>query len=249
MGNKKKMIKIKGNFIKERIVAIGSSQVELAKYLDTTPRHVNRCIQNNEMSEEMAVRVCNFLNVSTNQVMEHPKTYGIDNSLIEDIDHFVFDDMSFADQYQLSLKQPDSMKKLFYLILRYCGRTEREIFSYPDDSIPAYMKIIEMLVMDNVIEPHLQNIKMENPNLFDFIRSTESDAIFEREEKIKEKRQMKEEIKKLTKEKKIKNIDQGKINSLSLAGWSDEEIASELNLDIEDLQTAVKNMKEGDAND
>lgn len=62
MANKKKAIAIDGKYIKSRLAEVGKTQVDLAKYLDYSPRHLNRCIQSNEMAKDVANKIYEFFN-------------------------------------------------------------------------------------------------------------------------------------------------------------------------------------------
>lgn len=237
MANKKKTVTIKGDFIKERLNEIGSSQVELATYLGLTPRHLNRCIQSNEMAEEIAVKTCNFLDVNIANVVENPTLYGISNA--------VLDGMTFAEQYQLSLKETDSQKRLFYLLMRFCGRSEREIFTYSDEMVALYMRRIQTFIEDEIIEEHLQFIKATYPQTIDSILQTTDDAIFDKafEREQAEKERVKEESEQ--RKKRVANIDKGKVRALLNAGRSLSDIADEFGLEPQDIQAVIKTMKGG----
>ena len=237
MGNKKITVRIKGQFIKERLEAIGSSQVELAKYLGRSPRHVNRCIQSNEMAEDLAIKTSNFLDVNIAMVIEHPTNYGMAADIL--------DGMTFSEQYQLSLKQMDSQRKLFYLLMRFCGRSEREILSYSDELLALYMHRVQEFMEDEIIEPHMQSIKENNPKLFDFIMSTSADSIFDKEYETQKIEQEKKEKDTKKHSAKIDNIDIGKLMALSRAGRSDSFLAAEFGVSVDDIKKLKAKLKGG----
>lgn len=187
------------------------------------------------------MKVCNYLDVNIALVIKHPNNFGMNNALL--------DGMSFSEQYQLSLKQPDSMKKLFYLLMRYCGCSEREIFTYSDDAVALYLSQIEMFIEDKIIEPHIQYMKEKYPKMYDWMQVTSEDAVFENEYDQSVQDQEQKEKAAAIRQKRIDNIDIGRLLALHNAGFSNKDIASEFNLNVEDIEAIITKLKEGDADD
>lgn len=246
MANKERAIKFSADKVNERLRLMAENDTaraytkmkhELVERLGIDYRSFNRYLREEEMPKDTLFEVANFLDVNYPSLLQNPAESGFDIEML--------DGMSYADQVQMYLKEMDSQKRLFYVLLRFCGLSQREIDSFPDDSIAPYMNLIGTFIESEVIDRHFEMMKNSNPQMYLSLTKYSDDSLSDRRHDREQVRKKKSEKVEKQRKQKIARIDKGRVMALHNAGWKVKQIASELDLEPQDIQAVIETMKGG----